>query len=179
MQEIYDAYETNRVYNENLQIYSKKWETDNVHVTKYREDTVVLLMEYTNTHHAHELKKIEISSKPPPLPVVISTGKNKKKREERANKEAAAAYASSMAKDNEILENLCWEVSALDHSIVIHNGHYLQIWPEDKFMEENLLKRRADINGNLDSHCNIHLNKKVCISFNPIGIDSSSSSETK
>ncbi|PKY48391.1 hypothetical protein RhiirA4_463975 [Rhizophagus irregularis] len=150
MQEYYDAHESKRLYLEELNRLKIKWNT-NEDRAEYREDTFNYIMEINNTHHARELKKIEIFDKASRHP------KNPGKHQH--------TYQSSVIqKDQEILEELNDSFSSWDLALTVHHSKYRsEDLISDTIMEDNPLKRRADINGNLDSHYGVHLNKRVCI----------------
>ncbi|CAB4414873.1 unnamed protein product [Rhizophagus irregularis] len=156
-----------------------KWDTD-CERAEYREDSLVILMEYTNAVHNYELKKLEIASRPPPIPVTKNTNKKKqKKKNKQADNASTSTSTPHTMTDNEILEDLYSLTINYDHSIAMHYREVRLYRPETMVMDPNLNKRRADINGNLDSHYGFHITKKVCTDLNRLGSDASSSNDTK
>ncbi|CAB4421843.1 unnamed protein product [Rhizophagus irregularis] len=178
MEEIYKRYETDRRYNEKKLANSIKWDIDPDRA-EYREDSTWILMAYTDAFHSYELKKLEIASRPPCLPVTKNTNKKKQKKK---NKQADIASTSTtmpaVMTDKETLEELQSEVLNYDHGVYEHYRKARAYEPETMIMDVNLSKRRADINGNLDTHYGLHMTKKVCIALNRLGSDVSSFNDT-
>ncbi|PKY51598.1 hypothetical protein RhiirA4_468733, partial [Rhizophagus irregularis] len=178
MEEIYKRYETDRRYNEKKLANSIKWDIDPDRA-EYREDSTWILMAYTDAFHSYELKKLEIASRPPCLPVTKNTNKKKQKKK---NKQADIASTSTtmpaVMTDKETLEELQSEVLNYDHGVYEHYRQARAYEPETMIMDVNLSKRRADINGNLDTHYGLHMTKKVCIALNRLGSDVSSFNDT-
>ncbi|CAB4430823.1 unnamed protein product [Rhizophagus irregularis] len=179
MEEIYKRHEATNRNNKRLLELSIKWETDSDRA-EFRDSCLYWLMSYTDALHAYELKKLEIASRPPPLPV---TKNSKKKKEKKKNKQADNASTStatpSIMTDDEILKELHNEVLEYEHGVCYQYDQARRYEPEVMVMDVNLTKRRADINDNLVSHYGLHMNKKVCLALNRFGSDTNSFNDTK
>ncbi|CAB4414247.1 unnamed protein product [Rhizophagus irregularis] len=117
MEEIYVRHERDRIYKEKLLAYSIKWDTDPDRA-EYREDGVWVLMAYTDALHAYELKKLEIASRPPCLPVTKNTNKKKqKKKNKQADNASTSTATPAIMTDKEFLEQLHSEVLNYEHGV--------------------------------------------------------------
>ncbi|PKY50803.1 hypothetical protein RhiirA4_467458 [Rhizophagus irregularis] len=117
MEEIYVRHERDRIYKEKLLAYSIKWDTDPDRA-EYREDGVWVLMAYTDALHAYELKKLEIASRPPCLPVTKNTNKKKqKKKNKQADNASTSTSTPAIMTDKEFLEQLHSEVLNYEHGV--------------------------------------------------------------
>ncbi|PKY59775.1 hypothetical protein RhiirA4_482798 [Rhizophagus irregularis] len=160
MEEIYKRHETDRKEKENLLAYSIKWDTDPGRA-EYREDSLNALMNYTNAFQDYEYKNwkwlldhhTDNASTSTPVPYIMT--------------------------DEEILEELHLQVIIYDDAIYGHYREAKLYYPENMVMDVNFNKRRADINGNLDTHYGLYMTKKVCTALNRLGSDISSSNDTK
>ncbi|PKY62632.1 hypothetical protein RhiirA4_489438, partial [Rhizophagus irregularis] len=178
MNELYQEHEMIRKYNENLLAYTIKWGVDSKRAD-YRESLLLNVIDFTDAFHNFELKKLEIASRPPPLPVPKDTKKGKKQNEQRLADKAASALKAQIKMDNEILEDL-WRTVRIYEDTPSKTRCDAELYePEIAVMDVNLNKRRADINSNLDSHHGLFKTKKVCIALERLGSDSSLCNDTK
>ncbi|CAB4428172.1 unnamed protein product [Rhizophagus irregularis] len=151
MNELYQEHEMIRKYNENLLAYTIKWGVDSKRAD-YRESLLLNVIDFTDAFHNFELKKLEIASRPPALPVPKDTKKGKKQNEQRLADKAASALKAQIKMDNEILEDL-WRTVRIYEDTPSKTRCDAELYePEIAVMDVNLNKRRADINSNLDSH---------------------------
>ncbi|PKY58061.1 hypothetical protein RhiirA4_479641, partial [Rhizophagus irregularis] len=179
MEQIYKQHEAQERYKEHLLACGIKWDIDPDR-GEYRNDSLQVLMAYTDAFHDYELKKLEIASRPPVLPVTKNMNKKKqKKKNKQVDNASTSTPMPAIMTDNEILEELHSTVMDREHGIVYHYKQATLYQPELMVMDVNLTKRRADINGNLDIHYGLHMTKKVCIALNRLGSDISSSDDTK
>ncbi|CAB4435802.1 unnamed protein product [Rhizophagus irregularis] len=179
MEEIYKEHESNKRFNERLLAYSNKWDIDSDRA-EYRECLLDNVMTYTDAFHDYEVKKLEIASRPPPLPVPKNTKKGKqKKKNKQADNASTFTSTSDIKTDKEILEDLDYLVRDYENFAHMTRRHARLYEPDTMVMDANLKKRRADTNGNLDSHYGLYIPKKVCTTPDRLGSDISSSNDTK
>ncbi|PKY62955.1 hypothetical protein RhiirA4_490473, partial [Rhizophagus irregularis] len=179
MEEIYKEHERERKYKELKLENSIKWEVDPDRA-EFREDLSRNVTAYTDAFHEYESKKLEIASRPPPLPVPINIKKGKQKKKNTHVGKASTSTSMPVIKtDKEILKDLEHTVCIYEHTVVmiIRDASYYN--PEIMVMDANSKKRRADTNGNLDSHYGLSIPKKVCILLDRFGLDTSSSNDAK
>ncbi|CAB5206073.1 unnamed protein product [Rhizophagus irregularis] len=119
-------------------------------------------MEYTTAHHNYELKSREVSSK---AQIVLAPLVRPSNREFRNREKFLRERMQKAEEDKEILADLRWRVEHLDHAIYCeyHREEVGLKFHPCAVMDDRILKRRADENGNLDSHYSLHKDKKVCI----------------
>ncbi|PKY62019.1 hypothetical protein RhiirA4_524843, partial [Rhizophagus irregularis] len=130
MEEIYKRHKADKRHNEKLLAYSIKWDTDPDRA-EYREDSLMILMEYTNAFHDYELKKLEIASRPPCLPVTKNMNKKKqKKKNKQADNASTSTPMPAIVTDKEMLEELHSQVLNYDHGVYDHYRQARQYQPE-------------------------------------------------
>ncbi|CAB4424275.1 unnamed protein product [Rhizophagus irregularis] len=179
MEEIYNKHESTKRHNEKILAYSIKWDTDSDRA-EYRECLLDNVMTYTDVFHDYEVKKLEIASRPPPLPVPKNTKKGKqKKKNKQADNASTSTSTPDIKTDKEILEDLDDLVRYYEDHPYMTRRQARLYEPDTMVMDANLTKRCADINGNLDSHYGFHITKKVCIALDRLGSDTSSPNDTK
>ncbi|EXX71993.1 hypothetical protein RirG_073580 [Rhizophagus irregularis DAOM 197198w] len=166
MKEIYDDHSERMEYEQERIIAGIQWDTT-PDQGEYRKDLCNLVMEFTDAHYNYAKKLIEMSSEViPDLPTVsgpLKQSERKKMQKQRLQK--FKEIEQKRCEDTEILEDLRSRVDTYENYFVV--GYYgneigLAFQP-CAIMDERLLKRRANDNGNLDTHYSYHKDKKVCI----------------
>ncbi|PKK77260.1 hypothetical protein RhiirC2_771531 [Rhizophagus irregularis] len=166
MKEIYDNHSMLTKYEQDRIIAGIKWDTT-PDQGEYRKDLCNLVMEVTDAHHNYELKLLELSIEVTPEvpPVSGHLSKSEYKKREKRRKEKELKLAQKKREDTKILEELRSWVNTYEDAFII--GYYRDeiglAFQPCTIMDDKPLKRRANDNGNLDTHYGYHINKKVCI----------------
>ncbi|PKC00760.1 hypothetical protein RhiirA5_427731, partial [Rhizophagus irregularis] len=153
MKEIYDHHSMLLKYEQDRIIAGIKWNTT-PDQGEYRKNLCNIVMEVTDAHHNYELKLLEMSIKVTPV--------------------------VAPREDNEILENLrSWVKTYEDVFIIEYYRDEIGLNDQScAIMDDRPLKRRADDNGNLDTHYGYHKDKKICILSTSEDLEISSSIRT-
>ncbi|PKY63049.1 hypothetical protein RhiirA4_490796, partial [Rhizophagus irregularis] len=179
MEEIYIEHEKELKYEKLRLEYTIKWEVD-LDRAEFRENLLRNVVAYTDALHDYESKKLEIASRPPVLPVPKNKKKGKQKiKNTHVGKASTSTSTPVIMTDEKILKDLENLVSMCEHTVVMTISDALYYNPELMVMDANLKKRRADTNGNLDSHYGLYIPKKVCTAPDRLGSDTSSFNDTK
>ncbi|PKK62425.1 hypothetical protein RhiirC2_790412, partial [Rhizophagus irregularis] len=153
MKEIYDDHCASMKYEQDRINAGIKWDTT-PDQGEYRKGLCDLVTKITDAHHQYELKSLELSTEV--IPDVPPASGYLPKKELRSR------------------------FSNLDLALIV-NYHRDEIGLDFQpcaIMDDRPLKRRANDNGNLDTHYGYHINKKVYILSTSKDLENSSSSRT-
>ncbi|PKB94486.1 hypothetical protein RhiirA5_438653 [Rhizophagus irregularis] len=165
MKEIYDHHKTMMEYEQERIIAGIQWDTS-PDQGEYQRDLCNVTMEFTNAHYNHGMKLTEISSEViPDLPTVSGPLKeSERKKLEKRQSQLLKEFEQRKRDNAEILENLnSWVIIYEDALADYFRKDISLAFQPCAIMDDRPLKRRANDNGNLDTHYGCHKDKKVCI----------------